>query len=47
MVAVLRDLDPFDLEKDAQAYASIKGGTAVAAMVMVLERHYKSSVRKG
>jgi hypothetical protein len=47
MIAVLRDLDPSDLQKDAQSYVSIKGGSTVAAMVTALDRLYKSSARKG
>lgn len=47
MIGILRDLDPSDLQKDAQSYVSIKGGSTVAAMVMALDRLYKSATRKG
>jgi hypothetical protein len=46
MAEVLRDLDPSDLEKDAQSYVAIKGGTTTAAIVMALDRLYKTTARK-
>jgi hypothetical protein len=45
-VKVLASMDPYQLETDARAYVSIKGGTTHAAMVQAIERYYKMAGRK-
>jgi hypothetical protein len=46
MVKVLKAQDPAQLEDDARACVSIKGGTSVAAIVEKLDRLYRNSGRK-
>jgi hypothetical protein len=45
MISTLRTVEPADLEKDAQSYVKISGGSTLAAMVQALERYYKTSTR--
>jgi hypothetical protein len=46
MTAVLRDVDPYDLEADAKYYIAIKEGTTVAAMVMAPGPPFKTAMRR-
>jgi len=43
---ILGAIDPYQLETDARAYVSIKGGTTSAAMVESISRDYRNAGRK-
>ena len=45
MIATLQEIDLDDLEKDARAYRAIEGKRMPEAIMMVLEKKYKSVLR--